>query len=91
MILNIDPYSDADDFVTYGLISSTEKDVVHYQLPGERTTNLLLHLLKMKITHSQNSRNKFTEFLKRNTSYNILSKQWGELGKTSENQSSYLL
>ena len=91
MILKIDPYSDADDFVTYGLISETEMDVVLYQLPGEQTINLLVHLLKMKITHSLNSRNKFSEFLKSNTSFNILSKQWGELSKTSENQSSYLL
>ena len=84
VILNSDPKFTDELMDINDLFSSKEMKVfMDYTPPGEKTTNLLLYLLKMKIKYSTHERDDFGNFLEKNSpSFNVLNKQWNELSKS---------
>ena len=84
VILNSDPNFQRRLMWYDALFSSKErKFFIGYTRPGEKITNLLLYLVKMKTKYSTHNRNDFGKFLENNgTSFNVLNKQWNVLSKS---------
>ena len=84
VILNSDPKLESKLKWNTDLFSFKEWNFLYdYTPPGEKITNLLLYLLKMKTKYFTLSRNDFGFFLENSsTSLNVLSKQWKKLSKS---------
>ena len=83
VILNSDPKFKVKLLNYYDLFSFKERTVIGYEPTGEKRTNLLFYLLKMKIKYSANHRKKFQRFIEDySRSFNVFKKQWNELSKS---------